>query len=165
MTKFLSIIAFFFATHLLSHAATDVEDTLLQKAQWYMYLMKDAGQCDDIQTNKTLKDGVCDLFSKNFVKIVNGTDVLAPYQNSEDGDSDPREALLKQLIAARNTYGLWTFPNEFIHFEEIPRERKVNLNARTLITKTGLQFSIFKILTFDENDKISRLDEVFSEVK
>ena len=165
MIKFLTIAAFLFTSHLLSYAATDMEDTLLGKAQLYMNLMEDAGQCGDIQTNETLRTKFYNLFSESFVKIVNGTDVLAPYQNSEGGDSDPREALLKQLIAAREAFGTWTFPNESIFLSEIPEQYKIQISARTVAKRDDVELSILKIFTFDINNKISRLDEVFLKIR
>ena len=167
MINFLTIAAFFFASHLLSYAATgtDFNDPLINGAQLYMNLMEDVGQLEDIQTNEKFRAGIFNLFSENFIKIVNGEDVLAPYQNSESGDSDVRESLIERLTAARVMYGRWTFPNDFISLKEIPGEYKIELHARAVIQNDGSQLSILKILTFDKDDKISRLDEVFLKIR
>lgn len=165
MLKFLRSAIVLFVSHLATYAV-DVGDALfLEKAQCYMNLMEQAGQCEDVEADESLRVGINGLFSENFVKIVNGSDVLAPYQSLADGILNGRDALTKQLSAARSAFGKWTFPREFILLSEIEGQYKIQISARTVAPQNDVELSILKILTFDENNQISHLDEVFLKVR
>lgn len=99
------------------------------------------------------------------MKIVNGSDVLTSFKSSTDGISSGRDALIKQLSAARESYGNWTFPSESIMLSEIEGQYKIQIIARTVAPRNDVELAILKILTFDLNDQISHLDEVFLVVR
>lgn len=102
----------------------------------------------------SIREQISILFAGRFSKVENGKELLS-------ADYPSQEALLRQLMEAKESFGKWKLREKSFRFVPSP-ETKMTVVYFVGDSMAGHSFNTSAFLTFDIEDKITEISEAFA---
>ncbi|MBY0461889.1 MAG: hypothetical protein K2Q34_01750 [Alphaproteobacteria bacterium] len=101
-----------------------------------------------------IRGQISTLFAEKISKVENGNELLSTAYPSQ-------EALLRQLMGAKESFGKWKLREKSFRFAPSP-ETRMTVVYFIGDSETGHSFNTSAFLTFDIEDKITKISEAFA---